>query len=237
MVKSNIAIILARGGAKRLPGKNILPLGGQPMVFWTIKAALESDCFDRVLLSTDDEKIASVGREAGAQVPFLRNEGADDHTPSSEATLIALYQAENYWKEEYSIVAQLMANCPLRNAIDIRNSVDAFKKKKAPSQISSFQFGWMNPWWAARLSDDGVPEWLFPEAKTKRSQDLSTLYCPTGAIWLAKCDKLKLEKNFYLDGHTFFPLDWMSAIDIDDGDDLKMARACMAMRLGEKYEE
>ena len=139
MSELKIAIILARGGSKRLPRKNIKDLCGKPMINWTIEAAINSNCFSRILVSTDDEEIQSIAIEAGAEVPFLRRSGADDHSPSSEATLIALKQAEEYWSESYSIVTQLMANCPLRNSVDIRNSVNNFINKNAKSQLSSFE--------------------------------------------------------------------------------------------------
>lgn len=221
-----IAIILARGGSKRLPRKNVLPLGGRPMLAWSVSAALDAGCFDRVLVSTDDAGIAAVAREAGAEVPFLRDAAADDQAPSSEATLVALRQAEAHWDERYDTVAQLMANCPLRNARDIRDAMTAFDSGAAPAQISAFRFGWMNPWWAARLQADGQPDWLFPEARSARSQDLPPLYCPSGALWLARRAALMAAGTFYAPGHVLFPMSWMSAMDIDDEDDLRMAEAC-----------
>ena len=153
-----IAIILARGGSKRLPRKNVLEIGGKPMVAWTIEAALQSGSFDRVLLSTDDPTIADIGRLHGAEVPFLRQTAADDMTPSSEATLAALAQAEAHWSERYALVAQLMANCPLRNSNNVRDAVSNFRASTASAQISCFKFGWMNPWWAVKLDEAARPD-------------------------------------------------------------------------------
>ena len=227
-----IAIILARGGSKRLPRKNVMNFGDKPMLAWTIEAALDSQYFDRVLVSTDSEEIAAIARQHGAEAPFLRHTAADDITPSSEATCIALTQAEQHWNERYELVAQLMANCPLRTANDIRAATDSFLNKTptAPSQISSFKFGWMNPWWATKLQADGQPDFLFPEALKSRSQDLPALYCPTGAFWLSWRGGLLKHKTFYQPGHIFHPMDWVSAVDIDDEHDLLMARACLALR-------
>jgi len=147
----HIAIVLARGRSKRLPGKNILDFHGKPMLAWTIEAALQSAQYKQVLVSTDDPEIAEIARSFGAQVPFLRNSGADDNTPSSEATLAALRQAEQHWGEQFDVVSQLMANCPLRDANDITAAIQNFINQGAESQICSFRFGWMNPWWAAKL--------------------------------------------------------------------------------------
>jgi CMP-N-acetylneuraminic acid synthetase len=228
-VKS-LAVILARGGSKRLPRKNILEIHGKPMLAWTVDAAIKSGRFDRVLVSTDDEEIASVGRFYGAEVPFFREQAHDDMATSSEATLAALAQAEAYWGDGFDMVTQLMANCPLRNADDIKGAVDTFMSHGLESQISCFRFGWMNPWWAAKLDAGGVPEYLFPEARASRSQDLPPLYCPSGAIWIARTEVLKAENTFYVPSHTFYPLEWMSAIDVDDMDDFEMAQACFQLR-------
>lgn len=229
-MSGRIAIILARGGSVRLPRKNILDIGGAPMLAWSVRAALDSGCFERVLVSTDDPEIAEVARLHGAEVPFLRSSAADDQSPSSAATRIALAQAEQHWDTRFDVVSQFMANCPLRTANDVRSATAAFDARGAPAQVSCFRFGWMNPWWAARLDDSGEPHYLFAEARQQRSQDLPPLYCPSGAIWLARRDAFLEAGSFYTPGHVMEPLDWMSAMDIDDESDLRMARACMLMR-------
>lgn len=226
----HIAVILARGGSKRLPRKNILDFHGKPMLAWSVEAALQSGQFDQVLVSTDDPEIADIARSFGAAVPFLRNSAQDDMASSSEATLAALSQAEAHWSIRFDVVTQLMANCPLRDAGEIRSAVETFTSREAPSQISCFRFGWMNPWWAAKLDAQGTPHYLFPEARLERSQDLPPLYCPSGAIWIARTLSLKTEKTFYAPGHTFHPLNWISAMDIDDAEDMEMAKACFLIK-------
>lgn len=226
----HIAVILARGGSKRLPRKNILDFHGKPMLAWSVEAALQSGQFDQVLVSTDDPEIADIARSFGAAVPFLRNVAQDDMASSSEATLAALSQAEVHWGTRFDVVTQLMANCPLRDAGEIRSAVETFASREAPSQISCFRFGWMNPWWATKLDAQGTPDYLFPEARLERSQDLPPLYCPSGAIWIARAQSLKTEKTFYALGHTFHPLNWISAMDIDDAEDMEMAKACFLVK-------
>lgn len=224
MVERNrIAVIPARSGSKRIPGKNIIDFNGRPMIAWTIDAARESQLFDRIVVSTDDDRIASVARDCGVEVPFLRDDFADDHTPVSDATLHALEQSERHFGESYQSVCQLMANCPIRAADDIVDAYRAFDESDADFQISCFRFGWMNPWWAVRLDDVSRPTWLFPEIIGKRSQDLDELYCPTGAIWLAATQPLKQAGTFYGPDFRFHPLNWQSALDIDDKNDLEMA--------------
>lgn len=224
-----IAIIPARGGSKRIPRKNIIDFDGKPMIAWTIRAALECDCFDRVLVSTDSEEIAEVSIAAGASVPFLRRENADDAAPSSLATISALKQAEAHWQTRFDRVAQLMPNCPLRDAAHIRAAMDNFRMLDIDYQISCFRFGWMNPWWAVKLDVGMMPTRLFPEAMSKRSQDLEHLYCPTGAIWIAGRDALLEAGTFYGPDNRYFPMAWIGAVDIDDMDDYRMALALARM--------
>jgi N-acylneuraminate cytidylyltransferase len=222
MVK-RIAIIPARGGSKRILNKNILDFNGKPMIAWTIIAAKKTKIFDRILVSTEDNKIASIAKKYGAEVPFFRKKYYDDISPVSIVTISALEEAMLHWKEFYKIVVQLMPNCPLRNSEDIKESLKIFEKKKRYFQISCFKFGWMNPWWSFKLNKKRKPRPLFPNLLNKRSQDLESLYCPTGAIWIADTDKLLKEKTFYGREHAFEPMNWSRAVDIDSYEDLDFA--------------
>lgn len=227
--RNRIAVIPARGGSKRIPRKNLIDFFGRPLIAWTIDAALGAGIFDRVLVSTDDEEIAEVARRCGAAVPFLRISAADDSSHASAATKVALEQAMDHWSESYDVVAQLMPNCPLRSANDIVNAVRMFDQRGADFQISCFRYGWMNPWWAATIADDGRPTPKFPEAAKARSQDLPPLYCPTGAIWIARATAFLAAETFYGPQHRFEPLPWAAAVDIDDYDDLLFAKAVKRM--------
>lgn len=232
VVTQRIAIVLARGGSKRLPRKNVIDFCGKPMLAWSIEAALESGVFQDVLVSTDDPEIAEVAVRYGASVPFLRNEAADDQATSSQASIVALAQAEQHWGKRYDTVAQFMANCPMRTGADVRVAMEAFDVDMSPAQISCVRFGWMNPWWAVKMGGDGRPEALFPEAGKSRSQDLPPLFCPSGALWLARREALLAAGSFYVPGHVFHELSWVSAMDIDDREDLLMAKAAFLVRNG-----
>jgi N-acylneuraminate cytidylyltransferase len=227
MTHELIAVIPARGGSKRIPHKNLAEFGGRPLVAWTMEAALEADLFHRVLVSTDDPDIAAVAEEYGLEVPFLRDRGADDFTPVSEATIAALNQVRAHLGETYRTVVQLLPSCPLRQSRHIIEAVDNFNTRKAAFQISCADFGWTNPWWAVALADDQRPQPLFPEHRQARSQDLPRLYCPTGAIWIADVEALYRAGTFYGPGHIFCPIEWTAGIDIDTPDDLELARAML----------
>jgi len=230
MVDRNvIAIIPARGGSKRIPQKNIYPLHGKPLLSYTIQSALESNIFRHVLVSTDSEEIASVARKYGAEVPFLRDTKHDDHSTVSEATLSALVQAETHYKNSFDHVVQLLPTCPLRKSTTISQCFTNFLQKKHKSQISAFTYSWMNPWWARTMDKHGNPTIIFPEHHNKRSQDLETVYCPSGSIWIAQTNYLKKHKTFYGPEHKLYIIDWKEAVDIDSTDDMEIANALLSL--------
>jgi pseudaminic acid cytidylyltransferase len=227
MANAAVAIIPARGGSKRIPKKNIRFFGGKPMIAHTIEAARESGLFDCVMVSTDCEEIAEIAQKFGGEIPFLRDRSlADDLTPVSEATADALSRLDP-GGERFSFVAQLMANCPLRSADDLRDSFRQFEQAKVESQISVVRYGWQNPWWAMRRNEKNELQPLFREQMTARSQDLQELYCPTGAIWWAQAESLRRTKTFHLENRTGWEISWQHGIDIDTPDDWAMAEALL----------
>lgn len=227
-----LAVIPARGGSKRVPGKNIRPLLGKPMIAYTIEAALRSELFDRVVVSTDSREIAAIAQDFGACVPFLREQNlADDVTPVSAVTLDALKRLDA--EDSKYAVAQLMPNCPLRTAADICESYRQFIKSGAQSQLSVTRYGWQNPWWAMQRSETFALAPIFESRVTERSQDLPELFCPTGAIWWAKASVLKAQGTFHVAGRTGWEIPWQRGVDIDTEDDWAMADVLMQMRLNQ----
>lgn len=217
-----------------MPGKNIRPLLGVPAMAYSIRAALESGIFDRVVVSTDSEEIARVAREHGAEVPFVRDASlADDHTPVSLATVDALERLDPRG-EHFTVVAQLMANCPLRDADDVRASWRQFLDTGARSQLSVMRFGFQNPWWAMRRSDDFVLDPIFGERATAPSQSLPELFCPTGAIWWARAEVLRAERTFHVEGRTGWEISWQHGVDVDTEDDWAMAELLARLELAER---
>lgn len=224
--KKVIAVIPARGGSKRIPNKNIIDFFGKPMIAWTIEAAIKSGIFDEILVSTDNDQIAEIALKYGAQVPFLREVASDDFSPVALATIGAIKQLEDYKKEKYDIVIQLMANCPLRSSESIFNAYEEFLKDSTKSILSSFHYGMFNPWWAHKIDENNKAKPLFDDdLRNMRSQDQSKLFCPTGAIWISDIEILKKHSTFYSDDYRFYPISWLEAVDIDDYDDFKLAKA------------
>ena len=222
-----LAVIPARSGSKRVPGKNVRSMKDQPLIAYTIQAALASGVFERVVVSTDSPAIAAIAGEFGAEAPFLRDGSlADDLTPVSAATLDAVERLDPEGRA-YRRVAQLMANCPLRTAEDVRSSYRAFLAGSAQAQISVTRYGWQNPWWALRRNDDGRLEPVFDGRLAQRSQDLPELFCPTGAIWWAEASALRREGTYHMPDRAGWEIDWRHAVDIDTEEDWELAALLM----------
>ncbi len=229
-------MIPARGGSTRIPGKNVRLLHGRPLLAYTVEAALESGCFQNVIVSTDDSEIATIARAAGAEVPFLRGAPiSDNHVPVSAVALDALERLDPDGRA-FALVALLLPTCPLRTADDVRRSLEHFVERGAGLQISVTRFGSLSPWWAMQRSDDGTLDPVFPDALKRRSQDLPTLYAPTGAIWWATTEALRRSGTFHGDGVVGFELDWRHAVDIDDEEDFELARVLLSLRSESKVD-
>lgn len=222
MLQQRLAVIPARGGSKRVPGKNVRLLDGRPLVAHVIEAALGSTLFDRVVVSTDSPEIARVALEHGAEVPFVRPTTlADDVTPVSAATADALARLDPDGVR-YAAVCQLMANCPLVRAADVRDSYRQFEASGAEAQVSVVRFGFQNPWWAMQRAENFELEPLHPDRLQQRSQDLPELFAPTGAVWWAKADVLRREGTFHVPHRTGWALAWERAIDVDTEEDFEL---------------
>lgn len=233
----SIAVIPARGGSKRVPGKNVKPMFGKPLIAYTIEAAQQSGLFDRIVVTTDSEAIAETARRFGADVPFLRGPNlADDITPVSAATvdvLVRLDPAGNL----YDYACQLMANCPLRTSADILDSYRQFTETGADSQLSVVRYGWQNPWWALRRDAQFRLEPVFKDYIMQRSQDLPEIFCPTGAIWWAKTPVLRKEGTYHIPNRTGWAMpSWENALDIDTEEDWALVEALMGLARARKGE-
>ena len=124
-----------------------------------------------------------------------------------------------------------MANCPLRGVEHIKSAIDNFYNNKQRNLISFFKYGHQNPWWAHIRRVDGSVESIHSESLKKRSQDLPELFCPTGAVWIAKTENIIIDRTFYNENYYSHILDWKAALDIDDYDDLELAKAVFTQQL------
>ena len=223
-----IAIIPARGGSKRIPRKNIVEVNGKPMIAWTIEAALRTERFSNVFVSTDCLEIAKVATDYGAEVPFLRDEYADDFCTVSEATCYTIKKLiEKKHIQDDGHVFQLMANCPLRNSSDIESFV-SFALEQDVGVISVYTPLFGSPLWAMAGENKSKAEFLSTDVLNKRSQDLKSVFLPTGAIWGAPISRLLEEGSFYTENFSVFELNWINALDIDCESELEVVKMLSA---------
>lgn len=226
--KSILCIMLARGGSKGVVGKNLRPLLGKPLIYYTIKAVKDSQLFDRFILSTDSQEIADVAKSYGVEVPFLRPEElAQDNSQAADAIVHALKWVEKNDKR-YDYVQYIFPTAPLRTSKDIRNGIDVLFEKNADMVIGVCETS-HPPLWANVLPDNhSLKGFIKPEHLVNR-QELPKTYRLSGGIHLAKWEVF-YEKKIWCEQNTFayiMPSD--HSVDIDSEMDLKFAELLLGI--------
>jgi len=217
-----LAIIPARSGSKGIKDKNIKSLNGNPLIAYTIEAALKSGVFEDVVVSTDSEKYKEVSEEYGAWVPFLRSkELAQDGSSTNEVIEEVLLKLKDVGKE-YDSLMILQPTSPLRDEEDIRNSVKLFYEKKAISVVSMCECD-HSPLLTKSLDENLRLDGFLSDLQEKRRQDLKKFYRLNGAIYLSKVDYFLTYKDFYKEKSYAYIMDRRKSIDIDDIYDFKLA--------------
>ena len=223
----NIAIIIARSGSKGLKDKNIRLLNGKPLLAYTIEAALNSKCFDEVMVSTDSKKYASIAKEYGANVPFLRSKNnSKDHTSPWDVVKEVL---DEYAKkgEQFDTFALLQPTSPLRDYKDIRNAYKQFKDKKANAVVSMCELE-CSIHLVNRLPKSlSMKGFISEKQYNKRRQDIEPYYRFNGAIYISKVKTFYKHMDIYNDKCYAYIMDREKSYDIDTEFDLKMVEAIM----------
>ena len=216
--KKVLGIITARGGSKGIPDKNIYPLGGKPLIAWTIEAAKQSKYLDKLILSSDSEKIIKVALEFGCEVPFVRpSELSIDTTPGIDPVLHALDAIE----EEFDYVVLLQPTSPLRNSDDIDGCIE--KAVNSTGFCVSVTKPSKSPYWMFTLGDSDKLMPLLKSEATRR-QDLPLAYALNGAAYVAQVEKLKEENAFLTPSTTAFIMPKERSIDVDDKIDIMLCQ-------------
>ncbi len=219
-----VGLILARGGSKGIPKKNIVETAGKPLIAWTIEAACNSGVLDRVLVSTDDEQIAAVAREWGAEVPFLRPaELARDESPSVPAMIHAVDWLESHGGRAVDYVMLLQPTSPLRIPKDIIGAVEIMKKENAESVVSVCPAR-SHPYWTKRITEKGfLAEFADWPEKCHQRQSLPPAYALNGAIYLVSRDILYNRGVLTTENTRPYIMPIERSLDIDTPWDLRMA--------------
>jgi len=223
-----LAVIAARGGSKGLPGKNVRPLAGRPMIAWSVAAALASRRLQRIVVSTDDADIAAAAAEAGAEVPFLR----PAELATDGASLIdAIFHAVDTLSETPSHIVLLQATSPLRLAADIDGCVDLCAGRGAPAAATICEAA-KSPYWMFHLDPDGSVRLVIPQDELpQQRQALPVAWTANGAVYVAETNWLRRERTFWRPGVTLgYPMPAERSVDIDSLLDFRLAEMLMAER-------
>ncbi len=212
--KKILAIIPARGGSKRLPRKNIMPLFDKPLIAWSIEASLKSKYVDNTILSSDSQEILEVARAFGANTPFVRpKELAADDTRSIDVVIHAL----NFYKEVgYDYVILLQPTSPLRDENDIDSAIEHFFNKNATSVIGVCEVE-HSPLWSNILDDTlSMNNFLNDKYNNSRSQDLPTYYRINGAFYMSEVSSVLKNETFFVKKDIYaYVMSQEHSVDID----------------------
>lgn len=221
---NNIAIIPARSGSKGLPDKNILDLNGHPLMYYTIKAALESGCFDTVMVSTDSEKYADIAKSCGAEVPFLRTEELSSDTAGSWDVVREVLTKYKVMGNSFDYVALMQPTSPLRNAEDIKNAFKMLSRDNVHTVVSVTEVEHPVQWCFTMPECGSMKTYAESPYNQMRRQDLETHYRENGAIYIVNASKiLNRDYNYYGDNCYGYVMPGERSMDIDSRMDFMIA--------------
>lgn len=213
-----LAVIPARGGSKRIPRKNIKQFGGKPMIAWSIEAALNSGCFDRVVVSTDDGEIAQVARTYGAEVPFMRPpELSDDHTGTIPVIAHATEWQVNNGKSPNQVCC-IYATAPFLQVQDLQLGLAKLQSTRAEYVFSVTNYAFPIHR-AIRIRLDQRIEMFYPDKFNERSQDLEEAWHDAGQFYWGQAAAWLAHKPLFTPQATFVSLPRHRVQDIDTPDD------------------
>lgn len=211
-----LAVIPARTGSKRLAAKNTMPLGGRPLIEWTINAAIEAECFDEIVVSSDGDEILALASGLGVHAQKRPAVLASDTARSVDVVshVIDVYAATG---RLFDAVMLLQPTSPLRTANDIITAVELFVSRAASSVISMSPVD-HSPLWSCQLPDDQSLELFYSSLRMlpDRSQDLPGFYRLNGAIYLVRTIDFLRDQTFFCDPGIAYIMPSARSVDIDD---------------------
>lgn len=231
-----VAIIPARGGSKGLPGKNIRPLFGKPLIAWTIEQAQHSKYIDEIFVSTDDSDIASVAKNYGINIPFLRPK----HLALDDSPTIDLINHTLEWFKDmgafFDIVVLLEPTSPLRKKTDIDDAVRLFLQKATyyDSLVSVGEVHMEKPHIQKSIQNNLVTPFInSKEIKYYQRQQIPVTYFPYGVIYLSKTHSLIESQSFYQEKTMAYYIERWQNYEIDDIFDFLCVEAILKHQINE----
>ena len=224
MYKANkiLCVIPARGGSKGLPGKNIKELLGKPLIAYTIEQAKESKYIDRVIVSTEDIRIADISKEYGAEVPFIRpNELALDDSSTIDVLLHAIDWIEKMQGYVFDILVLLHVTTPLRSVEDVDNCIELLIEKNADNVFTVTE-AHRNPYFNMVEVNNGKVK-LVKKGNFVSRQSAPQVYDMNSSIYVWRKDILKKKKSIFLENSYTYTMPKERSVDIDDSIDFRIA--------------
>ncbi|MBK9140868.1 MAG: pseudaminic acid cytidylyltransferase [Candidatus Melainabacteria bacterium] len=232
MIDKAVAIIPARGGSKRIPGKNVRIFAGKPIISYSIESALKSGCFDRVMVSTDSSEIARIARQHGAEVPFLRaDETAGDTTGMAEVVIEVLHR----YRDEGTVFSHyccLLATAPFVSPDMIQDGRTLMFEEQCESVATVCEFSYPIQR-ALRISAAGNLEMIWPENYQKRSQDLEKAYHDAALFYWGKTAFVERTHKLFDDSSRPIAVSINQCQDIDTEEDWRLAELKFKLLKGE----
>ena len=228
-----LGVILARGGSKGVPRKNIKNIAGKPLIAWTIEAARKSGIFSEVVVSTDCPEIAKISVSHGASVPFLRpDELAQDHVWSRDALKHAVLASEYHYSKTYDYVIEMPCVAPLRTGNHIKEAVEILISSGYDSVTSVTQMQDKHPVRMKRIVDGLLQDFTteFPEGEGSRRQDLDPCYIRNGAIYAMTRDCIVEKFSRHGDSCYAYVMPEEDSVNIDTLIDFKLAEILLKER-------
>lgn len=217
----NIAIITARGGSKRIPHKNRKEFCGKPIIEYSIEAAKQAGIFDTVMVSTDDNKIAEIAKNAEAEVPFMRSaETSSDYATTADVLMEVL---EKYKERgiRYENACCIYPTAPFVTGDKLRQAMDMLVNEKKDSVIPVVPFSF--PPLRGMVINDGKLEYKWQEYAMKRSQDLEEIYHDCGQFYVFRVESFEKEKKLVTDNTAGMIISELEVQDIDNETDWELA--------------
>ena len=221
MFRKRIAIITARGGSKRIPHKNIREFCGRSIIVYSIEAALNSGMFDEVMVSTDDESIAAIAKEAGAKIPFLRSaETSNDFATTADVIMEVLTEYERQGRH-FDTACCIYPTAPFITSDKLKNAVELMESKSYDSVMPVAEFSF--PPLRGMIMDEDKVSYKWEEYAMARSQDLQKIYHDVGQFYVFDVERFKDTKKLVTKNTGAIVIDEMEMQDIDNEVDWKLA--------------
>jgi len=218
---NSIAIIPARGGSKRIPRKNIKPFVGIPIIEYSIKAALESELFSDVMVSTDDPEIVEIALKAGATVPFLRSGNTANDYAHIGDVLLEVLNTYNQNGKTFETFCCILATAPFITSKRIHEGFTLLQTNDFDSVFPVLQFSY--PIQRALKIEDNKVSMIQPEFLLSRSQDLRPSYHDSGQFYWCNTNRFLETKKVFTENSGSIVLSEMEVQDIDSPEDWEIA--------------